>query len=64
MDNSTLLELANLTTSVLSEPAKAATRAKPTDPQGSIFRHFGVQSPKQHKFKHTAQGFASIGLGR
>ena len=28
------------------EPARAAARAKPADPQGSIFRHFGVQSPK------------------
>ena len=75
MDNSTLLGLANLTTSVLPEPAKAdecgarshedpavrgreaerlpgqepagaAARAESADSQGSIFRHFGVQSPK------------------
>ena len=28
------------------EPAEAAARAESADPQGSIFRHFGVQSPK------------------
>lgn len=27
-------------------PAGAAARAKSADPQGSIFRHFDVQSPK------------------
>ena len=28
------------------EPARAAARTEPADPPGSIFRHFGVQSPK------------------